>query len=126
MTAEITPCGRSPTDGGSDPNMDSDNLIWVDKVLRIIAAIVAILALPLILFDSIMAGDAPGSEDKATHLMTTLLFVDVLAFFTSFLPMPALPLSRWEWVRFGLMRFPSYSVAIFGVGGFLWFFFGRL
>jgi hypothetical protein len=97
--------------------MERNDLIWIDRMLRITAVVVSVLSLPLIVIVSIMASD-DGSPGTAWHLIG---FV-VLAALLSVLPAPDSPVSRWRLAGFALLRLPSYSVAIAGVGSVLWIF----
>jgi hypothetical protein len=101
--------------------MDHDALIWIDRMLRITAVVVSLLALPLIVIVSIMASD-DGSTGTAWHLLRDSMEFVVMAVLLSFLPAPDPPVSRWRLARFALLRLPSYSVAIVGIGSVLWVF----
>jgi hypothetical protein len=103
------------------PTMDHDDLIWIDRMLRITAILVCLLALPLIVVVSIMvSGD--GSTGAAWHLFRDSTAFVVMAVLLGFLPAPDSPVSRWRLAGFALLRLPSYSVAIVGVGSVLWVF----
>jgi hypothetical protein len=101
--------------------MERNDLIWIDRMLRITAVVVSVLSLPLIVIVSIMASD-DGSPGTAWHLFGNAIGFVVLAALLSFLPAPDSPVSRWRLAGFALLRLPSYSVAIAGVGSVLWIF----
>jgi hypothetical protein len=101
--------------------MDHDDLIWIDRMLRITAVVVSLLALPLIVIVSIMVSD-DGSTGTAWHLLRDSMAFMVMAVLLGFLPTPDPPVSRWRLARFALLRFPSYSVAIVCIGSVLWVF----
>ena len=101
--------------------MDRNDLIWIDRMLRITAVVVSVLSLPLIVIVSIMASDE-GSPSTAWHLFGNAIGFVILAALLSFLPVPDSPVSRWRLAGFTLLRLPSYSVAIAGVGSLLWVF----
>jgi hypothetical protein len=99
--------------------MDRDDLLWIDKVVRITAVVVAILALPIIFFVSIMASDAPGSAPYAKHLFATGVGIDLVGMGCAFVPAPNLPMSGKRLALFVLLRIPTYFVVVVGVGVFL-------
>ena len=99
--------------------LDRDDLLWIDKVVRITAVVVAIVALPMIIFVSIMASDAPGSAPHATHLFAAWMGIDLVGMACAFVPAPNLPMSGKGLVLFVLLRIPTYFVAVVGVGVFL-------
>ncbi len=100
--------------------VDREDLLWIDKVVRITAVVVAILALPMIVFVSIMASDAPGSAPHATHPFATWIGIDLVGMACAFVPAPTVPVSPRRFALFAVLRIPTYFIAIMGVGGSLW------
>ena len=90
-------------------------------MLRITAVVVSLLALPLIVIVSIMPSD-DDSTGAAWHLLRDGMAFVVMAVLLGFLPAPDPPVSRWRLAGFALLRAPSYSVAVVGVGTVLWLF----
>jgi hypothetical protein len=103
-------------------SIDRDDWIWLDKMLRIIAVVVGVCALPLLFFVSVMAFDDPhpDSQRYAGHLTQTLLAIDILGVLLAFVPKPVPPISQWRLLGFFVLRVPPYAVCIVGVGGLLW------
>jgi hypothetical protein len=100
--------------------VDRDDLLWIDKVARITAVVVGILALPLIIVVSIMASDAPGSAAHATRLSALWLGSDLAGMACALVPAVRPPVTGKRLALFVLLRLPAYGLAIAGVGGFLW------
>jgi hypothetical protein len=108
-------------------NIDSNDLAWIDNVLRVTAVIVGVCALPLIFVVSIMASDSgtPEAISWSKHLWSTLSGIDIVGIICAFPPRPDPPVSHWRLFGFLLLRVPTYAIATIGVGGFLSLFLAR-
>jgi hypothetical protein len=93
-------------------NIDVDDLIWIDKALRIAAAVIGVLSLPLVFVVSGMAADS-GSP-QALHTSNRIFFLststDIIGIVGAFLPVPKLPLSRVQLIGFLILRIPIYMI----------------
>jgi len=93
-------------------NIDSDDLIWIDKALRIAAVVIGILVLPLVLLVSGMAADSgtPQALQSAHRIFLVSVSTDILGIVGAFLPVPKLPLSRVQLIGFLILRIPTYAI----------------
>jgi hypothetical protein len=93
-------------------NIDLDDLIWIDKVLRIAAVVIGVLVLPLVLLVSGMAADSgtPQALHSAHRIFFLSFGTDIIGIVSAFLPVPKLPLSRVQLIGFLILRIPTYAI----------------
>jgi hypothetical protein len=89
-------------------------LLWIDKVLRIAAVIIGIIAVPMMFLVSVMAADSgtPQALHSAHRLMDISLGVDVVGILCAFVPPPKLPAPRIQLIGFLLFRIPTYIIPV--------------